>query len=84
MKNKINFSKLFYDNKFAITFSLIVSFIIWLFVSSSNFEEQEKLISDIPITIPLSDEAKEMGLKVFSGGDEKAEVKVSGNRVSLG
>lgn len=84
MKNKINFSKLFYDNKFAITFSLIVSFIIWIFVSSSNFEEQEKLISDIPITIPLSDEAKEMGLKVFSGGDEKAEVKVSGNRVSLG
>lgn len=84
MKNKINIGGLFYNNKFAIIFSLITSFVIWIFVASSSYAEQEKVISDIPISIPLSDVAQEMGLKIFSGGDVKAEVKVSGNRVSLG
>lgn len=84
MKNKINIGGLFYNNKFAIGFSLITSFVIWIFVASSSYAEQEKVISDIPISIPLSDVAQNMGLKIFSGEEEKAEVKISGNRVSVG
>lgn len=81
---KIKLSELFYNDKFAIVFSIILSLIIWLTISSNGNNSRAVKISDIPVTIQLSDNAIEDGLRVFSGQDVRAEVYVSGNRLIVG
>ncbi|HIQ80239.1 MAG TPA: hypothetical protein IAD32_03015 [Candidatus Scatavimonas merdigallinarum] len=76
-------SKLFRNNKFLIVFSFLMACGLWLFFSQNTQEAIEYTVSDIPITIPLSDAAKEDGLTIFSGGDTTASVLISGNRLTV-
>lgn len=85
MKSKrFNINKLFYNNKIVLVFSIIIAFCLWIKISIGTSETVVKKISDIPITIDLSDSAKENGLTVFGIDDVTAEVSVSGNRIILG
>lgn len=85
MKNRqFSITKLFYNNKFVLFFSIIASFIIWLSFASGSTESLTKTIDGIRVDISLSDEAKSEGLIVFSGDDITAEVTVTGNRVTIG
>ena len=65
-------------------FSVIIAFIFWIILSTSASESTTKLITDIPISVSLSESAKESGLAVFGTDDIKAEVSVTGNRLILG
>lgn len=76
--------KFFKSNKLAFIFSLIVSFCIWVKLSTSSSEKISKTISNIPINITLSESAKESGLRVFGLDNVFAEVTVEGNRIALG
>lgn len=78
------FSRLFYNNKFLLIFSIFVSFCIWVFVASGSTETITKVIDGIPIEIPLSDEAISDGLEVFSQSLTTAQVRVTGNRAIIG
>ena len=82
MKAKIN--KLLCSNKFTFLISLIFSFCIWIKLSTSSSERISKTITNIPIVINLSESAKEAGLTIFGLDNIKAEVTVSGNRITLG
>ena len=82
MQKRIN--KFFKSNKLAFVFSLIVSFCIWVKLSTSSSEKISKTISNIPINIALSESAKESGLRVFGLDNVFAEVTVEGNRIALG
>lgn len=82
MKIKIN--RLLNSNKAAFIFSLILSFCIWVKLSTSSSEKITKTITNIPIIVSLSESAKEAGLVVFGLDDLYAEVTVSGNRITLG
>ena len=81
---KLNLGRLFYNNKVVMLFSVILSFICWMILSTSASETATKLISDIPISVHLSENAKASGLTVFGAEDIKAEISVTGNRLILG
>lgn len=84
MKNNTLLGKLFRNNKFILVISLVISFVIWISMGLDSGEEISKTITDIPISINLSDEATKDGLQIFSGNEVTASVSVSGNRVTLG
>ncbi len=81
---KIRLGKLFYNNKFIAGFSVVVSFIIWVAVSSNGTESVPVAISDIPVNIQLSESAVQDGLRIFSGQDITARVEITGNRLIVG
>lgn len=80
----IRIGKLFYNNKFAAVFAILASFITWIAVSSHDSDIVPVTISDIPIEIPLSENAKQDGLRIFSGHNITARVDITGNRIIVG
>lgn len=76
---KISINQLFYNNKFVLAFSLIVSVILWIFVTSADTEDHPRAITGVPIEITLSDSAQADGLKVFSPVGKTATVYIKGN-----
>lgn len=82
-KNR-RFKRLFKSNKFLIILSLIISLSIWVAVSLSDTNETTATISNIPIQMNLSRDAKANDLRIFSGKDQTASVTVTGNRLSIG
>lgn len=73
--NKLNFSKLFYNDKFVMLFSVILAFIIWVNLSVNSQETRYLTVTDIPISLP------ELGndLHFFGTDNLTAEVRISGN-----
>ena len=62
---RFNLGRLFYNNKVVMLFSVIIAFIFWIILSTSASESTTKLITDIPISVSLSESAIESGLTVF-------------------
>ncbi len=56
---RFNLGRLFYNNKVVMLFSVIIAFIFWIILSTSASESTTKLITDIPISVSLSESAKE-------------------------
>ena len=83
-KNKFNLGKLFYNNHFVLMFSIIISVIIWILISTTGSgTEMSITISEIPITVTLSDNAKSDNMRVFPLDTKTASVYVTGNSVIL-
>lgn len=80
-RRRIDFSQLFYNNKFILALSFTVAVLIWFAVSYSNVSNRPRVVYDIPITIEMSDASREAGLRVFSQSQQTANVSVSGNSV---
>ncbi len=73
--SKFRLGKLFYNDKFVMCFSILLAFVLWLYVSSTTQESSVFTVTDIPVSLPeLTHE-----LKYFNTYDVKAEVKISGN-----
>lgn len=83
-KKKISLARLFTNNKFLLILSLLISFSIWLTLSSSTNSDTTSIISDIPVNIELSAEAQKDGLQIFKGNETTASVSVTGNKVTVG
>lgn len=83
-KKKINTKKLFNNSKFIMMISFVLACIFWVAFASGTDEETSMLVTDIPVTIELPEQAKKDGLKVYRGGDITATVQVSGNRLTVG
>lgn len=75
IKSKINFGKLFYNDRFVMFFSIILAFFIWLNVSATSQETRYLTVTDIPVSLP------EIGndLRFFGTEGQTAEVRISGN-----
>lgn len=74
LRNNLS-SKLFYNDKFVMVFSILVAFISWLYVSTTTQEASVFTVTDIPINLPeLSD-----NMRYFNADGLKAEIKISGN-----
>lgn len=82
--NKNTIQKIFYNDKYVLLLSVIASFILWVFIAIYGSEDKPVTISDIPVTVTLSDSALDDGLRVFGGQDVKAEVSVVGSRIIVG
>lgn len=83
-KKKFSLNKLFQNSKFLLIIALLSSFAIWMYMSMGSTNDTNVTISNIPIQIELSDEARNTGLQIFSGGEQTASVTVTGNRTILG
>lgn len=78
-KNKFNLGRLFYNDKFIMIFSILVSIVLWFTVSATNnTTESYKVISDIPVVIELSQNAMDNDLMVLDD-TQTASVSVSGS-----
>lgn len=86
MNKKFKIGNLFYNEKFLVIFSVVLSFIIWIFVSvSGSGPDTTTTITNIPINIQLSQQALQDNLRVFEVDDQNlANVTVSGNSLVLG
>lgn len=58
--------RMFDNNRFLFVLSLILALLLWIFLAFNDTEHYPKRISDVPISITLSDEAQQKGLRVFS------------------
>lgn len=72
------------NNKFLLVSSLIISLVIWIYMSMGTTGDTTLSLSNIPIQIELSDEARNSGLQIFSGAEQTASVTVTGSRATLG
>ena len=84
MANKGFISRLLSHNFVLLILSFIIAFGAWFIINMNSETETNVTISDIPITIELTQEALDDGLQIFSGNDVTASVEVSGNRVTVG
>jgi hypothetical protein len=76
---KIVWGRLFYNNKFAIAFSVFLSVVLWMVLVSNDTQDRPHAIPNVPIKVVLSDTAQADGMKVFSQTDTSATVYVKGN-----
>lgn len=83
-KEKFSFNSLLQNNKALLIIALLTSFSIWIYMSLGSSNDTNVTISNIPIQIELSDEARNTGLQIFSGTEQTASVTVTGNRAILG
>ncbi len=75
---------LFRNNKFLLVLSFVISLVTWIIMSFNADIGTERVITDIPISVSLSEEATQAGLQIFSGVGEKCSVTISGNRATIG
>lgn len=85
MKKKPFLQRVLQNGYVVFVIAVVISLTIWVYMSiNTSSNETSVTINDIPIQIELSDEARELGLQVFTTGDPKASVTISGNRTVLG
>lgn len=72
------------SDKFLILISVVLSVFLWIGMSFSSGSEFTKTISDIPVTVELSQEAIDNGYQIFGLDNVTASVSVTGNRMIVG
>ncbi len=83
-KKDFSLNKLAKNSKFLFVVSVLISVSIWVYMSMGSSNDTNVTLSNIPIQIELSDEARNTGLQIFSGNEQTASVTVTGNRAILG
>ena len=77
-------TRFFSHNITLLILSFVLAFAIWFIISISSETDSSVTVSNIPVTIELSETAQQDGLEIFIGDDVTASVEVSGNRVTVG
>ncbi len=78
---RFSVGKLFYNNKFALVFSILAAVVLWVITVLTDTESYPHAITNVPVNITLSDSAQKNGLKVFSPVNTTATVYVKGNSI---
>ena len=76
----------FWDNKvlWAVV-SLLLSFLIWAYIASTEDASIERIFSGVPVTFQGADELRiSRGLIITDSSTDSVTVKVSGSRASIG
>ncbi|MGN0477629.1 MAG: YbbR-like domain-containing protein [Ruminococcus sp.] len=82
--NKGFFSRIFRNKIFLIILSFVISLTVWVSINMGDYGETSYVVSNIPITINLPENAVNQGLKVFNNEELKGSVTVTGNRSVIG
>lgn len=75
---KFHLTELFYNDRFALGFSIFAAIVLWIVMASTNTQERP-IVIEVPITITLSDSAQAQGLTVFDQSSKTAKVSIKGN-----
>ena len=84
MKKDSFLTRLFSHNIVLLIISFLLAFIAWFIINANSQTETNVTISNIPVSITLSDTAAEKGFQIFNDTEYTASVEVSGNRVTVG
>lgn len=82
-KEELTFNKLFYNNRFVLIFSIILSAIIWLIVAMEFSPEVERVLKNVPVKIDLSNSVETFDLQVFGKKDFTVDITVVGKRYEV-
>ena len=82
--NKNFLQRLFSHNIVLLILAFILSFVAWIIINMTSGTETKVTVDNIPVTIELSAEASDDGLKVYNGENITASVEITGNRVIVG
>lgn len=80
---KFRLQTLLYNKKFLISFSFLMSLVIWIAVTLNESPVIEKTIKDVPVEIDMS-VPKQLGYETFGDTKFKVDVTVKGKRYLLG
>lgn len=71
-----------YNDKIIFLFSLVLAFIIWLYVAIEKSPEVERTITGIPVKVSTENSVPEqLGLQAFTDGDtDTVDVKIKGRK----
>lgn len=83
-KSRFSLSRIWQNNNILFVVAVLISIAVWIYMSMGASNDTSVTVSNIPVQIELSDEAKDNGLQIFSGADRTASVTISGNRAILG
>ena len=76
--------RLFKSNRSVAIISVLIAIVSWIIVSIMSTENISIVISNIPVSVSLSDSAMDDGLRIFSGQDVTASVTAVGSRIVVG
>ena len=76
--------KLLSKNYVIFIISLVISLVIWVYMSMNASNDTTVTIANVPIQMELSESARDLGLQIFTDGTQTAAVTVTGNRAILG
>ena len=88
-RKRLSVNSLVTNDKFMLAISFVIAFFIWVFMSINNGETVNYPVTDIPVTMELSEDAKNSDLSVVTVDgkpvdDFTATVRVKGNSVTVG
>ena len=86
-KKKFSLNALMMNNKFLLVLSVIISLVIWIYMSTGTTSDTTLTLSNIPIQIDLSDEARNSGLQIYRYGQQsnsRNNVRIRCNRYGGG
>lgn len=79
------FINIFSNNKVVIIISFVLAVVIWFAYSMTVAPERTRVISDVPVTINLTNSvAEQLGLKAYGYEDITISVEVSGKGYAVG
>jgi len=82
-KRKLPINRLFYNNRFAMVFSIIAAVIIWLVVALFFSPEVERVIKNVPVKIELSNNVKTLDLMTWGTEEYFIDITVFGRRYAV-
>ncbi len=71
------------NDKMAFVLSIVLAIAIWAVVAVFFSEQQNNIISDIPVNIEVGEISDKLGLKMFGKTEFTVSVKVSGKRYEV-
>lgn len=79
VKNKQGLRGLMYHDGFILVCCFLVSVVVWFVMAAGSDLNRMTVIKDVPVTVSLSPQAEEEGLRVFSQSYNTVDIQVSGN-----
>lgn len=81
-KRRFSFGRLLQNNKIAFAVSVVLAVCLWLVVAIQFSDQQQAILSDIPVTIETTMTDK-LSLQMFGQTDFKVTVQVTGKRYEV-
>ncbi len=83
-KSKFSFSALLRNNRFLMIASIVIAFILWMWVAIEKSPEVTTVISGVPVQINLENSIPEqLGLQIFGQSEFTVDVTVKGKKYVL-
>lgn len=78
-KKRSKMLRAFENNTLLLIFSILCATVIWFIMMATSGENRATVVSNVPISIEVSEAAQEAGVRVFNSSAYTADVSITGN-----